>query len=155
MFRVPRWCSQLWRSRLTFALVLATIFTSASFATVTLRAAERGRGQSLAPNAPTPARRWKRVWFCARCFCGDVLISPSSPPAFAPPLTSFLVAKLPRRRSFRIRIENQISTWLSHDACLGVKWKVMRWSGWRRKASRQGAQPRRRGRERENPVCAG
>jgi len=53
MFRVPRWCSQLWRSRLTFALVLATIFTSASFATVTLRAAERGRGQSLAPNAPT------------------------------------------------------------------------------------------------------
>src|SRR5579863_3534798 len=49
---------------------------------------------------------------------------------------SFLVEKLPRRRSFRTRMENQISIWLSHDACLGVKWKLMRWSGWRRKASR-------------------
>jgi len=33
-------------------------------------------------------------------------------------------------------MENQISIWLSHDACLGVKWKVMRWSGWRRNATR-------------------
>jgi hypothetical protein len=34
---------------------------------------------------------------------------------------SFLMGKLfPRRRSFRTRIENQISTWLSHDACFGV-----------------------------------
>src|SRR6202049_2599518 len=49
---------------------------------------------------------------------------------------SFLVAKLPRRRSFRTRMENQISIWLSQDACLGVKWKVMRWSGWRRNAAR-------------------
>src|SRR6516164_9336169 len=47
-----------------------------------------------------------------------------------------LLAKLPRRISFRTRMENQISIWLSHDACLGVKWKTMRWSLWRRNASR-------------------
>src|ERR1043166_4591668 len=50
--------------------------------------------------------------------------------------SAFLLAKLPRRRSFRTRIENQISIWLSHEACLGVKWKVTRCSGLRRNASR-------------------
>lgn len=35
--------------------------------------------------------------------------------------------KLARRRSFRTRIENQISIWLSHEACFGVKCQVMRW----------------------------
>src|ERR1700732_1434267 len=47
---------------------------------------------------------------------------------------ALLLAKLPRRRSFRARIENQISIWLSHDACLGVKWKVTRCCGSRRNA---------------------
>src|SRR5438128_5531108 len=47
-----------------------------------------------------------------------------------------LEAKSPRRRSLRARMENQISIWLSHEACLGVKWKVMRWFGLRRNASR-------------------
>ena len=50
--------------------------------------------------------------------------------------SSALLAKLPRRRSFLTRIENQISIWLSHEACLGVKWKVMRCSELRRNASR-------------------
>src|ERR1700730_4143060 len=49
---------------------------------------------------------------------------------------ALLLAKLPRRRSFRARMENQISIWLSHDACLGVKWKVTRCCGSRRNASR-------------------
>jgi hypothetical protein len=51
---------------------------------------------------------------------------------------ALLLAKLPRRRSFRARMENQISIWLSHDACLGVKWKVTRCCGSRRNASRAG-----------------
>src|SRR6478736_7597958 len=32
---------------------------------------------------------------------------------------AFLLAKLPRRRSFRTRMENQISIWLSHEALFG------------------------------------
>src|ERR1700735_4874922 len=47
-----------------------------------------------------------------------------------------LDVKLPRRRSLRTRIENQISIWLSQEACLGVKWKVIRWLTSRRNASR-------------------
>ena len=43
--------------------------------------------------------------------------------------SAFLLAKLPRRRSFRTRMENQISIWLSQEACLGVKWKVTRCCG--------------------------
>jgi hypothetical protein len=42
---------------------------------------------------------------------------------------SRLEAKSPQRKSLRTRIENQISIWLSHGACLGVKWNVMRCSG--------------------------
>jgi hypothetical protein len=34
--------------------------------------------------------------------------------------------KLPRRRSLRARMENQISIWFSHKVCLGLKWKTMR-----------------------------
>ena len=34
------------------------------------------------------------------------------------------------------RMENQISIWLSHDACLGVKWKMTRCYGSCRNASR-------------------
>ena len=41
-----RWCSQLWRSRLTFILALATVFTIASLA------AEQAGTQTLAQNAP-------------------------------------------------------------------------------------------------------
>ena len=41
----------------------------------------------------------------------------------------FLAGEIAATRSFRTRIENQISIWLSHEACLGVKWKVMRCSG--------------------------
>ena len=33
--------------------------------------------------------------------------------------------KLPRRRRLRTRIENQMSIWLTQEACLGVKWKAM------------------------------
>ncbi len=44
--------------------------------------------------------------------------------------------KLPRRMTLRARIENHISIWLSQDACLGVKWKTMRWLGSRRNFSR-------------------
>ena len=44
--------------------------------------------------------------------------------------------KLPRRRSLRTRIENQISIWLMLEACLGVIWKVIRCLVSRRKASR-------------------
>jgi hypothetical protein len=33
-------------------------------------------------------------------------------------------------------MENQISIWLSQEACLGVKWKVIRWLASRRNASR-------------------
>jgi hypothetical protein len=53
-----------------------------------------------------------------------------------------LGVKLPRRSSLRTRIENQISISLSREAdqgqeaCLGVKWKVMRWLASRRNASR-------------------
>jgi hypothetical protein len=47
-----------------------------------------------------------------------------------------LEAKLLRRSSLRTRMENQISIWLSQEACLGVKWKTMRWVGSRRNASR-------------------
>src|SRR5262245_35455528 len=43
--------------------------------------------------------------------------------------TAFLLAKLPRRRSLRTRMENQISIWLSQEACRGVKWKVTRCPG--------------------------
>src|SRR4030088_2987553 len=42
---------------------------------------------------------------------------------------SVLEAKLLRRRSLRTRMENQISIWLSQEACLGVKWKTMRCVG--------------------------
>ena len=38
--------------------------------------------------------------------------------------------------TLRTRIENQISIWLSHDACFGVKWNTMRWLASRRNASR-------------------
>src|ERR1700694_3590032 len=45
-------------------------------------------------------------------------------------------AKLLLRSSLRTRMEEQISIWLSHEACLGVKWKMTRWVGSRRNASR-------------------
>src|SRR5664279_2026661 len=47
-----------------------------------------------------------------------------------------LEVKLPRRRSLRTRIENQISIWLIQEACFGVKWKVIRWLLSHRNASR-------------------
>jgi alanine racemase len=40
-----------------------------------------------------------------------------------------LAGEIAAARSFRTRMENQISIWLSHEACLGVKWKVTRCSG--------------------------
>src|ERR1700722_9806555 len=43
--------------------------------------------------------------------------------------------KLPRRRSLLTGIENQISIWLSQEACWGAKWKVMRWLPSRRNVS--------------------
>lgn len=51
-------------------------------------------------------------------------------------LRSLVETKLPRRITLRTRIENQLSIWLSQDACLGVKWKTMRCSGSRRNAPR-------------------
>ena len=36
-------------------------------------------------------------------------------------LRSCFEVKLARRSSLRARMENQISIWLSQDACLGVK----------------------------------
>ena len=38
--------------------------------------------------------------------------------------------------TLRTRMENQISIWLIHDACFGVKWNTMRWLASRRNASR-------------------
>src|SRR3981081_2434030 len=49
---------------------------------------------------------------------------------------SALEAKLLRRSNLRTRMENQISIWLSQEACLGVKWKTMRCVGSRRNSSR-------------------
>src|SRR3982074_12170 len=42
---------------------------------------------------------------------------------------SALEAKLLRRSNLRTRMENQISIWLSQEACLGVNWKTMRCVG--------------------------
>jgi hypothetical protein len=39
---------------------------------------------------------------------------------------SALEEKSPRRMTLRTRIENQISIWLSHEACFGVKWNLAR-----------------------------
>jgi hypothetical protein len=46
--------------------------------------------------------------------------------------SAFLLSKDPRRRTLALRIENQHSTWLSHEAWVGVKWKTKR--GWRSSA---------------------
>src|SRR5450755_3618868 len=49
---------------------------------------------------------------------------------------SAVEAKLLRRSNLRARMENQISIWLSQEACLGVKWRTMRCVGSRRNSSR-------------------
>jgi hypothetical protein len=32
------------------------------------------------------------------------------------------ISKLPRRRAWRVRMPNQVSTWLIQNALVGVKW---------------------------------
>ena len=41
-------------------------------------------------------------------------------------MSSLTELKLPRRMAWRVRTLNHVSTWLSQDAEVGVKWKVIR-----------------------------
>jgi len=45
--------------------------------------------------------------------------------------------KLPRFNKRRLKMPNQISTWLSHEPCFGVYTKRIRWSGHFKKAARE------------------
>ena len=45
------------------------------------------------------------------------------------PISSGTLPKVPRRMAWRVRMLNQVSTWSSQDALVGVKWNAMR--GWR------------------------
>jgi hypothetical protein len=41
-------------------------------------------------------------------------------------MSSLTEPKLPRRMAWRDKMPNHVSIWLSHDAGVGVKWKLIR-----------------------------
>jgi len=41
-------------------------------------------------------------------------------------MSSLTLLKLPRRMALRVRMPNQVSTWFSQEAEVGVKWNLMR-----------------------------